>query len=814
MLCPNRTTLLIGHILGLAVCTSVLISCGGSDSSSSSTPPAAVGTTVQVSVAATDPNGDQLHYRWAATEGTISNVDAPNTTWVVPHGSGLQFAYVVVSDNKGGYTERRAAALTFDPPAVTPAANISHAAPVGSSGFAWGSVFYKPSAFGRNVYLPGVTVTLSNNRSAITDMKGQFFISNLPDRTYSATFQIPGRPAVPFSNSIVVNSAALATSPSSGNYFLGEVSLSDSLNVAGSVRLADESYCGIRDEFFTHSSDPNLFTGPVSGTAQLLDTADNPLSSTFPVNHYGDFLIVRSAVTPGTQAKVRISCDQALVTTTVSLPNASGPVKLPTQNATVHLTNKRPIIHTMAVLLNGQDVGRPDLPKATTLLPEMDLVPGDDAFLTYKGLDTRKGACAYYHKIGAVQGCDVNGFPTGAQLTLDQWKKKFNLSPSHNGNPAEPEFKAIFINKQDLNLTRDMQGIKLQNGTLAYNVCNYPGPQDVNDSLGTPKQIGEETQADINLAIENARRGIGIVVCVAMDYSVTPGLNGDQPFTKFYTFGPTGKLLLSVSLDGRREKFMPGSCVACHGGDNYGGKFPDDYSQAPPTGSGPANLGSYFLPFDVANLYFSTSDPSLSRTTLLIHLRRMNELLASVPVNLATKPIPDDLKTLITTRWYPPTNTDNEQTHPAPSAYSNQQIAGTGVPTGGSQCTSCHTTGGAQGPYDATAIFTTAIAPSCQVCHTSNSIIDDPQAGGSPPPRITFFERPPAHYLSGRGSHPVCGKSPDLEKNHVMPNALGSFERFWLKKGTNQPASLFSLPPPKTGQQSGACATPSPHPGL
>ena len=79
---------LLAGIAALFALTSSLISCGGSDSSSSSTTPAPVGTPVQVSVVATDPDGDQLHYRWAVTEGTINNVDAPKTTWVVPPGSG------------------------------------------------------------------------------------------------------------------------------------------------------------------------------------------------------------------------------------------------------------------------------------------------------------------------------------------------------------------------------------------------------------------------------------------------------------------------------------------------------------------------------------------------------------------------------------------------------------------------------------------------------------------------------------------------------------------------------------------------------
>ena len=731
--------------LALVAGTFLLVSCGSGDNTpatSSPVEPAAAGTTVQVSVTAQDPDGDQLHYRWAANEGTITNVDAPTTTWVIPQGSGLQFAYVVVSDNKGGYTESRAAALTFDqtPLTVATPATIPTSSTIGNSGFAWGSVFYKPSSFGRNVYLPGVTIRLSLNGtpvgSTITDMKGQFFISNLPNETYTITYQIPGRSQAAFKNfpSIQVDNTNLPTSPRSVRYVLGEIDLPTTVNVAGSVRLADQTYCGIRDEFFTHSSLPNLFREPMSGTAQLLSVSNSTLSSPFPVNHYGDFLIPASSVTSGTQAKVRISCEKAPVqdSATITLPSL-GPVKLP---AVMSLSNRRPIVGTMKVLLNGQDFGRPDVPKPRTLfrsvnntppifgddtlIAEIIHTPGDDAFLTYKGIDTRKSACVYYRAIGAVEGCDANGFPTGAQLTLAQWKSQFNLSPFSNGNPANPvasdgqEVRINFINKNDLNFGRDMQGVKLTNGdVVAYNVCNYPGPQDVTDSLGSPKEIGTETQDDIDLAVENIRRGIGMIVCVAMDNSAIPGINGGQPFTKFYTFGPTGRLLLSVSLDGRREKFMPGSCTACHGGDSYGGRFPDDESGSP-------DMKSRWLPFDMANLVFSSKQDAGGNNAAI---KILNQRLIGPNLDALTTPRAKEL----INGWY--AGGSMVQQDFIPSLY----------------------TGRAD-------VYHQVIQGNCQTCHAAQRGVNE---------NTSDIQK-------------NCGGSTVLEQNHVMANALVPFERTWL----------------------------------
>ena len=658
-----QTKLAATPLAGIILGGFIMTSCGSGDSTNTSTaPPAATGTTVQVSASATDPDNattpglDTLHYRWAATEGTIDNVNKPTTTWTIPQGSGLQFAYVLVSDGKGGYTESRAAALTFGTVPEQSTASLRAPQPQKTK-FLWGALY--ADGFNRRVYLPDWDVKIAGPNaptdSIKTDKKGEFFFAGLSGDSYTLSYRVPGSGLSIFTGAIPVKT--MATSPSSSNY--SQIPLVLGGAIRGSVRLKDQSYCGIRNEFFINKTKDNFLTGSISATVELLLNDGSPVDSdgipgppitptTASVNHYGDYLLVPNPPIPG-PFKVRISCED--------LPSQD--VLVSNQTASLFLLpNSRPVIDKMTVTLGGRDVGRPDLPKPQTLtsdnspLPldvrhEMNFAPGDDAFLAYKGIDTRKGACAYYFKIGAVQGCDADGFPTGAQLTLDQWQKTFNLSPFHDGNPAEPEFKAIYINKQDLNLTRDMQAIKLQRdgGTLAYNVCNYPGAQNVNDPLGSPKLIGEELPPDINLAIENAKRGIGKVACVAMDYTPATGV-------RFYTFSPSGKLLLSISLDGRREKFMPGTCIGCHGGDNYGGKFADNYTKltSNDVGPGQADLGSYFLPFDVANFYFSTSDPSLSRTTLLIPLRRMNELLASVPGNPAVKPIVDDLKALITTR--------------------------------------------------------------------------------------------------------------------------------------------------------------------
>jgi hypothetical protein len=767
---------IVGLILNL-----LISSCSSGDNSGTGQSNASAdsaGTPVQVSVSATDPDGDQLHYRWASTEGTINNVDAPTTTWIVPTGTGLQFAYVVVSDGKGGYTESRAAALTYDqtPPQPTGPADITPPPLKGNAGYIWGSVFFK-SSFGRNVYLPNVTVTLApDGAKTVTDSKGEFFISNLrTDISYTATYQISGA-----SNETLSPITASTPRTSRSNILAKELSLSNRVVVAGHVRLADQGFCGIRNEFFADTRpadvrDPRLFavddsgTAHTYGTAQLLDNLGNPLTAqTFPINHYGDFVIVRTSVTAGQVAKVRVRCDadgSAHDSPTFSIGVAtnppsqfSGAIKVP---FVITVPNSRPTVKSMVVLRNGQDVGRPDLPKPRTLFTNLDgtsprfgidddarnliaeisSTPGDDTFFTYKGIDTRRSACAYYRAIGAVQGCDENGSPTGAQLTLNQWKATYNLFPFSGGNPNNlpasdgHEVRIQYVNRSDLNLVRDMQAVKLSNGDLAYNVCNYPGPQDVNNPLGAPKEIGAEQQADIDLAIENARRSIGMIVCVAMDYSPVTRL------TRFYTFGPTGKLFLSVSLDGRREKFMPGSCTACHGGAAYGGRYPDD-------GTGRPDIQSHWQPFDMSNLKvkFSSQD---ELNAIKLAIKTLNQRMVgggAVPPDPRYDPMTTPRTRELITNWYKIDRPGR------PAGLSPLDQDPSFIPQS--------VTNNFGGPTLST-IYKQIIQPGCQTCHAAQgtTTVDIPE--------LTDTTR-------------VCGGSEILDRNHTMPNSLVPFERFWL----------------------------------
>jgi hypothetical protein len=346
--------------------------------------------------------------------------------------------------------------------------------------------------------------------------------------------------------------------------------------------------------------------------------------------------------------------------------------------------------------------------------------------------DNRSSACAYYRDLGAVQGCTLDGHPTGAQLTFDVWKQYWGF-----GSPTSNEVTAKYANLADLNLQRDMHtlsrpGPRPGGGTgtdVASYVCNSPNPA-----------------ADVTLS--NARLGNNLVACVAFEFSVTnnpqTGLpfNNGQPFTKFLTFGPSGDLLLSVNLDGRGEKFIPGACVACHGGSNYEGQYGI-------LGSPDPNLNSKFIPYDLDNYRFST----------LVGLRRQDQ--------------EDNLRLLnrfvLDTDPYPPTVELINGWYPTPTS----SFVGSYIPPGWQQHADL---------YDA------VVEPHCRMCHVAY----DPT--GTPFDTYANFADPNVvSYIASR----VCGVESLNRYRYSMPNTKETFDRFWTSvggtSGVDAPAKLLEF---------------------
>ena len=92
-----------GRLAWALSCALAVVSCGGCTGNSQDS---GVNKTY-LSVDASDADGDALQYQWRVTGGSIDNRNASSTVWTLPASRGIHFAYVTVSDGRGGYVEQQ-----------------------------------------------------------------------------------------------------------------------------------------------------------------------------------------------------------------------------------------------------------------------------------------------------------------------------------------------------------------------------------------------------------------------------------------------------------------------------------------------------------------------------------------------------------------------------------------------------------------------------------------------------------------------------------------------------------------------------------
>jgi mono/diheme cytochrome c family protein len=700
-------------------------SCGGGGSTGN---PTDSGTNkTYLSVAATDADGDALQYQWRVTAGSIENRNSSQTVWTMPDGPGLHFAYVTISDGKGGYVEQQYAASSDSlGTSVAPSAGVSRAPPTTTTtSWSAGRLRFSladPQAFSvsggsakvsREVYLPDVQVQLERNGSiafsGATDLAGELSLPALEAGAYAikcATVQ--GAPLVPCDSStpsltVVADGTVtvLAVHPT--------LPAARNLRVFGHVALADGSACGAQNEFFGLQS---------AATVQLLQADGTALAAPTRVNHLGDYAIDAAALATGAYNLV-LTCE-GYTSAALAVPPSPDPlgyVSTVPLELSVQMPNHRPSVIKMVA--NGADGNV----RGAMIVPEAGAstgLPGWSQFLAYKGHDTRMSACIYYQSLGAVTGCDAQG---GLQnpITLDDWKRQHKLAPYDSGNA---QVAATYINRMDLNLVRRMHATQAAPTDIAFYVCNHPGPEG-------------STQEEVDSVLETGLGDQKLVACVAMEWSVSPGVNGGKPFTKFLTFGPGGALIPSVNLDGRGEKFMPGACVACHGGTQYNGRFSDRGTPSP-------YLGSGFLPFDTGNYMFGSA-AGLSEGEQSRSIHDLNML-----VRATDQFRPYQSTAQLIDGWYAGgTKTLNKQY--VPQAWLDAEAgSATAAPKVG-----------------ASILYREVIGRTCRTCHASMGSFRfdwDANVGVVTDPNGVAH----AHF---------CGGTSDLVINGSMPNALISRDR-------------------------------------
>jgi mono/diheme cytochrome c family protein len=499
----------------------------------------------------------------------------------------------------------------------------------------------------------------------------------------------------------------VAAAESSVRVLLPVTSDAQNLRLFGHVSLADGTLCGTQSEFFNIES---------AASVSLQKTDGTPLTRPVRVNRFGDYAI-NAAVPVKGPLKLKVQCES--YSRVLDVPVSTDPAGY-NSNAPVELShavaNSRPRIAKMVA--NGGDGNVRGQMVVAEANASSNGLPGADHFLTYKGKDTKLSACMYYRALGAVKDCDAQGNMV-EPISFDDWKRQKKLAPYTAGNV---EVVADYINKMDLNLVRHMVATQTGPQDIAFYVCNSPGP------VGTSQREIDDTLA---IGVDNLKR----VACVAMEWSATPGANGGAPFTKFLTFGPDGGLLLSVNLDGRGEKYMPGTCVACHGGSQYNGRFPEKANSS-------AALGAGFLGFDLNNYYFASA-PSLGEAAQSAAFYKLNQLVRATETSDTTA-----LSNLVK-GWYANGSTTQNKAY-VPQAW---QDADAQSATAG-----------------AALFYREVVGSSCRTCHAALG------------PR---FDWDSILLSPARTRNHVCGGTPDLAINASMPNALISRDRVLERVNAN-----------------------------
>jgi hypothetical protein len=699
--------------LQLVLCACALVQaagCGGGRGNEHDSGP----QQTTLSVAASDADGDALSYQWRVTGGVIDNRNASETVWAMPAGPGLHFAYVMISDRKGGYVEQQYSvstdAIGSTVPTRQPVSHVSSAI-TDFSGTPVRLRFLSPDATNfatpgngaaarRTVYLPDVQVqVVSGNEvvfSGASDLSGEVSLPKLREsQSYEVKCATTQGAALATCSTFVAGTVAEVRSVSPN------LSQGRNLRLYGHVGLADGGVCGMQNEFLGLQS---------AATVQLLQADGASLGSAVRVNRFGDYA-VDAAVAVDANLKLRVECESYTTTLDVPASAALGYISSTPVELSHQISNSRPRV--VKIVANGQDGNvRGKMVALEPLGTPSQGMPSPDHFLTYKGKDTRLSACMYYRSFGAAGDCGAQGNMV-APISFDDWKHKHEFKPYAGSNT---EVAANFINKMDLNLVRRMVATRTGPDSIAFYVCNHPGPEG-------------SSQTEIDQVLETGMKNEKLVACVAMEWTTTPGVNGGVPFTKFLTFAPDGSLLPSINLDGRGEKYMPGACIACHGGTQYNGRFPDKGKPSP-------LLGARFLPFDTANYHFGSS-PALTEKAQVDALYSLNQLVRATEKTTTAAPV--TATTRLVDGWYASGKTLDKSFLPESWRVDETQVATAGTAK----------------------FYREVIASSCRTCHTTLGADFDWDRLG---PMIT----------KSRSEIHVCGGTEDIAKNASMPNALVS----------------------------------------
>jgi hypothetical protein len=224
-----------------------------------------------------------------------------------------------------------------------------------------------------------------------------------------------------------------------------------------------------------------------------------------------------------------------------------------------------------------------------------------------------------------------------------------------------------------------------------------------------------------------------LIATVGMEYSPLPSTTAPR-VTKFYVYNNAGNLVPSADLDGAGQKFIPALCITCHGGVN----------------GSPSTMNSRWLPFALESFRYATGIFTFfgySRAAQEPRFRKLNEGLLSTNYTPAIQEL--------VCRWH---GAAASCTGPLPAT---------------SQSSGFVPAGWAARP----ALYSTVVQPSCRTCHVARLAPLDWARWDGPGSFDGFKE------FGGIIKNDVCS-------SRIMPQAKRTYENLWLSTTPHQPATL------------------------
>lgn len=396
-------------------------------------------------------------------------------------------------------------------------------------------------------------------------------------------------------------------------------------------------------------------------------------------------------------------------------------------------------------------------------------------------LDTQTSAAAYYRTID-------DAVSYAQKATFSGWLKATGFLPQDATRIdwedlaalASTGAHAIYTNNFDLGFGRDMY--------MRVVACDDGQLPALGQAID-PAKIGQCDIAGVVVnyaSLEAAAKKLGPIVAVAMEYSSGPHTSGER-ITKFYTFAPNRRTgdydrVLSVNLDGRGEKYMPGVCTVCHGGTPAGLDPAATGADGQPLYGNGGDVDAGFLSWDLDSFLFADTDQGFTgnpgdaslrdlytRSSQEAAMRRLNQLAYLTFADPAAAPGRFALARELVEGWY------------GGPGLPDATFFGAFVPAGWDPAQT------PDSPADADDVYLDVFAQNCRACHVlqvPGSGVDNQLAVGS---YRDLFDN---------------AKLLDLFTAGRMPFARHTMDRFWIGTGAGSvPADalanhLAALEPP------------------